>query len=184
MRSILKLYAPSIVLYINSSCRHLVVGASNILKRPTTIHLQGPVVSWKATSSCLAPTDAARPTKCISSCSTSRDLRWLMKTSEATVWHIRVDKFEDPKMGFIMVCHWLCMLYVISYLQNMAMAAGPRNPVSGKWEEKHLSSPPAVPSEKKTHLYSPPDADRLLMDVWSGSFFCGGWWKWRGWCWC
>jgi cbb3-type cytochrome oxidase cytochrome c subunit len=29
-----------------------------------------------------------------------------------------------------------------------------RNPVSGKWEEKHLSSPPSVPSEKKTHLYS------------------------------
>ena len=31
---------------------------------------------------------------------------------------------------------------------------GDRNPVSGKWEEKHLSSPPSVPSEKKTHLYS------------------------------
>lgn len=30
----------------------------------------------------------------------------------------------------------------------------PRNPVSGMWEEKHLSSPPSVPSERKTHLYS------------------------------
>jgi len=29
-----------------------------------------------------------------------------------------------------------------------------KNPVSGMWEEKHLSSPPSVPSERKTHLYS------------------------------
>ncbi|CAJ1425331.1 unnamed protein product, partial [Effrenium voratum] len=28
-----------------------------------------------------------------------------------------------------------------------------KNPVSGKWEEKHWATPPSVPSERRTHLY-------------------------------
>eukprot|EP00913_Durusdinium_trenchii_P005604 g5223.t1 len=29
-----------------------------------------------------------------------------------------------------------------------------KSPVTGLWEEKHLSTPPSVPSERRTHLYS------------------------------
>ena len=65
----------------------------------------------------------------------------------------------------VTTCHWRT---IHPWPCRSSPVALDRNPVSGKWEEKHLSSPPSVPSEKKTHLYSHLSAENAEKTAASG----------------
>ena len=49
----------------------------------------------------------------------------------------------------------------------------PRNPVSGKWEEKHLQTPPSVPMDRRSHLYGFLPAKRFPWNLTGPSFGIG-----------